>query len=216
VTGSRYVSAFGFHPHDRDKVYAVLNCQRIFTSINAGASFTESGTFPDGCVRNLLVDPQNPNVMYAATDGGVFRSPDHGATWTIESGIPHAIVSDLAIDSSANKVYAAVRSSGVFATFDSFDATPVPALILDSTEYCLGQSWSLKVSGAQADTTMRLFGVSNAQVWEIAAWNTTDANGRYEDSGTFSRGTEGRHMLYVEIDGASSNDVSFRVSNCTP
>ena len=83
-------------------------------------------------------------------------------------------------------------------------------------EYCPGQSWSLKVSGAQADTTMRLFGVSNAQVWEIAAWNRTDANGRYEESGTFSRGTESWHMLYVEIDGASSNDVSFRVSNCTP
>ena len=151
--------------------------------------------------------------MYAATAGGVFRSIDGGAIWVAE-GVPPTNIRDLAIDENADKVYAAVEGTGVFATFDSFEAPPVPTLSLDFSEYCIGQPWTLQVRGAQADSFIRLVGVSNSQAWEIATWNRTDGSGRYDERGTFSAASEGRHTLYVEIDGASSNDVSFRVSDC--
>jgi hypothetical protein len=107
----------------------------------------------------------------------------------------------------------------VLATFDSFDATPVPPvplLRLDSSEYCTGQSWTLNVNAAQASAAIHLFGNSNGQVWEISEWSKTDVNGSYEARGTFAKEAAGRHTLYVDVDGATSNDVSYRVTDCSP
>jgi photosystem II stability/assembly factor-like uncharacterized protein len=217
--GGNSVSTIAFDPHDSEKVYVVLNCGRVFKSTDRGATFTlttASPTFVPSCIRALHLDPKNSNSIYAATYAGVLRSTDGGVSWIAESSVPQTFVRDLAIDGTANKVCAAVSRSGVFATFDSVEPTPVPTLTLDSAEYCIGQSWTLKVSGGQPGTAIRLLGFSNAHSWEIEAWNRTDADGSYGERGVFSLTTKGRHMLYVEIDGASSNDVSFRVSDCSP
>src|SRR4051812_25689116 len=35
-----------------------------------------------GSVRRLIVDPQNPAMLYAATRVGLFKSTDGGGNWT--------------------------------------------------------------------------------------------------------------------------------------
>jgi hypothetical protein len=71
------------------------------------------------------------------------------------------------------------------------------------------------VSGAESNSAIHLFGNSNGQTWEIDAWDKTNALGAYEATGTFFKDSEGRHTLYVDVDGVTSNDVSFRVLDCS-
>jgi hypothetical protein len=42
----------------------------------------------------------------------------------------------------------------------------------------------------------------------------TNAIGAFEVTGSFSKESEGHHTLYIDVDGATSNDVSFRVFQC--
>jgi hypothetical protein len=50
----------------------------------------------------------------------------------------------------------------------------------------------------------------------LGMFKSTDECGRaYEATGTFMKESQGRHFLYVDVDGATSNDVSIRVSDCS-
>jgi sugar lactone lactonase YvrE len=88
-----------------------------------------------------------------------------------------------------------------------------PVLLLDSTQYRVGDAWSLKVDFAALNTSVHLLGTSNGQAWEIPIWLTTDGSGSFKVEGTFAGGTEGSHTLQVEIGGVLSNPIAFRVSN---
>src|SRR5262245_49557278 len=41
-----------------------------------------------------------------------------------------------------------------------------PAISLDFAQYCVGDTWKLKLSNGVANTSMRLLGTSNGQSWE--------------------------------------------------
>lgn len=55
----------------------------IYKSEDFGSSWTEfSANFPNQVVSDFIVSPDNPNKMYAATEGdGVYYTPNGGLTW---------------------------------------------------------------------------------------------------------------------------------------
>jgi len=164
-------------------------------------------------VTALVIDHQNPAIVYAGTSQGLYRSTNAGASWSlVGSGMPHRMfVSGLAIDSqNSGKVYVATSGGGVFSTFAS------PVLTLDRALYCVGDSWRVKVTNAAPGSTVHLSGNSNGQNWDVLNWHLADINGDYEEGGTMSPDTLGNHTLRVSVDGLNSNMVSFRVSNCQP
>jgi photosystem II stability/assembly factor-like uncharacterized protein len=82
-----------------------------------------------GRTRALLVDPRNPNVMYAAgVSGGVWRTNDGGASWeALDDLLPTLAINTMAMDpSNPDVIYAgtgegffnldAVRGAGIFKT----------------------------------------------------------------------------------------------------
>ena len=85
---------------------------------------------------------------------------------------------------------------------------------MNSGFYSIGASWSLKLGNGPPNTRVRLLGTSNGQFWEIPEWRRTDGIGILEVEGKFAEGAEGSHTLKVEIGGATSNPISFVVSNC--
>jgi membrane-associated phospholipid phosphatase len=91
-----------------------------------------------------------------------------------------------------------------------------PVLTVNAARYCVGDSWTLKVTNARPNASIRLVGTLNGKLWEIAQWRVTDANGSYSSVGTFANGTEGGYVLTVAIDGLFSNSVSLVVLNCNP
>jgi photosystem II stability/assembly factor-like uncharacterized protein len=72
----------------------------------AAGRWTEIGP-SGGTVLSLAVQPDDPEVLYAGTSFGVYKSVDRGAHWTT-AGEPFGSVDDLAVDpSSLFTVYAA-------------------------------------------------------------------------------------------------------------
>jgi uncharacterized repeat protein (TIGR01451 family) len=91
-----------------------------------------------------------------------------------------------------------------------------PVLSTGSTAYCVGAAWSLGVSNARPNASVRLLGTTNGQPWVVAEWTRTDANGSFSLGGAFAEGTQGSYTLRVEIDGKISNTIYFVISNCRP
>ncbi len=73
----------------------------------------------DQNVRCLAVDPLNPNVVYAGTQGnGILRSKDGGQAWT-PSGLAGRVIKSLAVSKvEPGVVYAGVKSPGLFVSRD--------------------------------------------------------------------------------------------------
>src|SRR5262245_36005559 len=89
-----------------------------------------------------------------------------------------------------------------------------PVISLDFAQYCVGNSWKLKLSNGVPNTSIRLVGTSNGQSWQITDWHKTDGDGSYREEGTFAAGTVGSHTLKMDVGGIQSNTLSFVVSDC--
>ena len=86
-----------------------------------------------GRTRQLLVNPTDPNIMYAAAvSGGVWKSTNAGASWVplTDLTMPNLAVTSLAFEpGNYNKIYAgtgegyfnfdAIRGAGIFVTSDA-------------------------------------------------------------------------------------------------
>jgi hypothetical protein len=92
-----------------------------------------------GPVTALLVDPVDPQVVYAGTTGGVFKSSSAGASWQAASrGMKVHPVTALAIDPLSHRTLHAAAGdgftakSGVWASRNGVDPVPDPA---DALQY---------------------------------------------------------------------------------
>jgi len=65
-----------------------------------------------------------------------------------------------------------------------------------------------------ADTEIRLVGITDGVPWEWPGWGRTGSDGGFSMGGTFADGSQGKHLLYVDIGGIKSNVVSLSVSDC--
>ncbi|MFN8058622.1 MAG: hypothetical protein U0Q12_05605 [Vicinamibacterales bacterium] len=91
----------------------------VFKSLDGGEHWTAIGLADTGKIARVVIDPQNPDVVYVAALGhtwgpsnerGLYKTSDGGKTWArILSGGNLTGCSDVAIDpTNANVVYAAL------------------------------------------------------------------------------------------------------------
>ena len=90
---------------------------KVYRSLDGGDSWVdlEEG-LPQGLIHSMLIDPLNPNIIYAGVDmAGVYRSEDGGETWSLlGKGFPDTVkIMDLAIDPSSPDFLYAATISGV-------------------------------------------------------------------------------------------------------
>lgn len=93
----------------------------VYKSTDGGASWVDSSTgISAGDIRQLLVDPSDPNTIYAAASGyfsnptGVYKSSDGGATWhSISVGMENGGPTSVAIDPNDPAILYAGSSNGV-------------------------------------------------------------------------------------------------------
>ena len=82
-----------------------------------------AGGLPNTPVSALLIDPSDPNLLYAGTDVGVFRSTTSGVTWeTFNNGMPPAVVTSFTVN-AAGKIQASTYGRGAYQLGETDAAT---------------------------------------------------------------------------------------------
>ena len=83
------VTAFIIDPKDQDVLYASMKNAGIYKSIDGGLSWRPSHAgLSNAHVESLLIDSQNPRILYAGTISGIFKTEDGAKSWSkIGTGI---------------------------------------------------------------------------------------------------------------------------------
>ena len=110
------------HPNASGVVYMADLGQRIFKTIDGGANWIRVFTGP-AVVTSIIIDPINPNTVYATTLAGFLKSINAGATWSLMPGLSSKPLWDVAIDPTNHDVlYVATNTSGVWRSPDAGDS----------------------------------------------------------------------------------------------
>lgn len=95
----------------------------VFRSVDGGTNWNpiNSGTAAVGVdlasaiVNALRLDPNDPNTMYAATFGGVFKTTNQGELWDVTGPLRDNGIFDLAVNrADSNVIFIATQSGGVY------------------------------------------------------------------------------------------------------
>ncbi len=121
--GGGWIECLAVDPRDENIVYSGSDVGGVYKSIDGGATWkiSNDGLMND-FVRDIKIDPKNPDVIYLATPGGVHKSTNGGKNWIIlRNGFPEisegafsAPVNTLAIDPvNTNIIYAGIGLRGL-------------------------------------------------------------------------------------------------------
>jgi photosystem II stability/assembly factor-like uncharacterized protein len=97
-----YLTGIATHPHDDSTAYLLFSAPelpKILRTTDLGQTWEDisgftteissSNGFPDVGVLSLFVMPQQPEVIWAGTEIGIFESSDNGASWhKLDSDLP--------------------------------------------------------------------------------------------------------------------------------
>lgn len=117
LTGSAaWVAPIIQSPHDANTYYC--GYEQVFVSSDQGTSWVQMGTLTsNSSILFLAAAPSNSLVLYAATNGTLFKTIDGGANWiNITSGLPSgsAQISRVAVDNT--------DENNVFVSFSGYSA----------------------------------------------------------------------------------------------
>jgi len=106
------------NPQNPNIIYAICEWMGIFKSTDAGLSWTQmtvpppSGFYP--FVQSMLIDPINPDTLYAANATDLIKSTDGGNTWTSLYASSPGLIRSLAFDPNDSTVIYAVKEDNTF------------------------------------------------------------------------------------------------------
>jgi uncharacterized protein YxeA len=123
VTGTlpdRLITDFAISKTNHDSVFVTVggfgSAAHVYVSGNGGTTWTPRGSgLPDVPFNTILIDPNDPRIIYAGSDLGVYVSQNRGATWyDYNNGFWDATyVIDL-VASPGNKLKAVTHGKGIF------------------------------------------------------------------------------------------------------
>lgn len=126
-----FITSIAVDPFDRDRVYITYGgtgMAHLYRSTDAGATWAPCAgtdpamTLPDIALLDIVIDTENPDVLYVASDIGVFRSNNYGSTWYWandsfgENDLPRVTVTGLAIHPPTHRLYASTMGRGLYYT----------------------------------------------------------------------------------------------------
>ena len=128
--------------HDADTVYVVVDDHKsgdfspyILKSENRGRSWRSiTSNIPERhVVWRLVQDHVNPDLMFAATEFGIFFTVDGGGAWTkLSGGVPNIAFRDLAIQQRENDLVGASFGRSIYILDDYSALRQVSANVLRS------------------------------------------------------------------------------------
>lgn len=113
------IRSIAVDPISPSTLYAGTSDSGEFKSTNGGAAWGMPGLVGGGNVDVLVVDPQNPETLYAVTTNGVYKSVDGATTWEPRNDGLGTGVRALILDpSTPSTLYAGLFGGGVFKSTD--------------------------------------------------------------------------------------------------
>jgi len=134
------INAIEFHPTDPNTIYIGAPSGGLWVSHDSGETwYTETDVLPTLGVSAILVDHQEPSVMYIGTGDrdagdapgvGVMKSFDEGHTWQIyNNGMGNVKVGRMIMHPQNNQIILAAANSGIYKSING------------------GNNWQLKKNG---------------------------------------------------------------------
>ena len=202
----RYVQAF---PLDSSPDNYMGN--GVLKSLDGGNTWTQQGAaqFIGAAFFRIAAHQSNPDMAYAATSAGLFRTTNGGASWTqLTNGLPSIsgtiiAATDVVIDPSApNTVYTAFWGDGVYKTTSGASANP---------------SWTKQTSGLPGGSLGRIaLAIAPSAPSKVYA---LFANGSEGVRGLFETTASGWGQVTVSltgVGGATSYNFNLAVDPMTP
>lgn len=186
----------------------------VWRSIDAGASWTRSskGMFVECDVRALASDPRRPEVLYAGTNEGVYRTDNLGDDWKRLEGPLSGLVtwSLLVAPNQSDTLFAGTRPARLFrstdagGTWQETDARPA--------QECAGIIFNRV-------TTLRADPLENNRLWagvEIdGVWTSRDGGASWRRVGEGLSSADIHGLVIVPRDGrrvmlaTTNNDLNL-------
>lgn len=171
-----------FDPEDANRLY--LGTDRgMYQSDNGGLSWSKNTAVPEISVKNVIIDPNDPRIVYAAGYGGVFRSSDRGKTFALAYYSTQARLNDvlwLTLDPFDSDVAYIATGEGLLKTEKAREARSVDFRMLAPTRTqglvilqvlaCTRHRGHLYAS-TRADLPAINYGTDGPEVLMIESWD---------------------------------------------
>jgi hypothetical protein len=118
---TRWITRIEVDPTNANTAYLSVSGYRngdpgahVFATTNGGTSWQDiSAGLPDAPVNDVVLDPRNPAVLYAATDVGVFARDASGAWSPVGTGLPLVPIADLSAVASGTTTILTAATFGL-------------------------------------------------------------------------------------------------------
>lgn len=201
------IRAIAVHPTDPNTVYIGAVAGGVWKSTNGGNSWTSISDFMENiAVCALVIDPLNPDIIYAGTGegffnfdairgAGIFKSTDAGNSWTRLASTNNSnfyYVNDLDIDKTTGRIYAATRKA--FYASDDGGMNFSPLITAGSSD---ANCMDIEIAYTSPTTVYATFG----QFSQAEIWRSTDGGA------SFSQNLTQASMGRIELAVSQSNPL---------
>ncbi len=221
------VRAIAVHPLNPDIVYLGSVSGGVWKSTNGGGSWTAlKDDMENLAVCSILIDPNDPNTIYAGTGEGffnidairgegIFKSTDAGANWVRLASTNNSnfyYVNKLIYDASTNVLWAATRK-GLFRSSDGGDSFTGALTGKGNDVHCT----DIEIASTSPTTIYASFGLFNV----ANIYRSTDGGTTFSSASILTRPGQGRiemaaspsnpQVVYVSFFDLNTNGVSVMV-----
>lgn len=122
----RWITRVATDPVDESTAYVTLSGYRwdefqphVFRTDNFGENWTDiSGNLPEAPVNDIIINPVDHEIIFIATDMGVYVTYNGGQEWEmLGNNLPNVVVDDLVYHQPTNKLLAATYGRSMY-TYD--------------------------------------------------------------------------------------------------
>jgi len=154
----------------------------VFKTTDGAASWSDiSGDLPNIPVNDIVIDPDQTNTVYVATDIGVFQTTDGGTSWTpLGSGLPTVAVLGLKLHRASRTLRAATHGRSAW---DLALGVPGPGVGLSPTSLEFGNQTVGTTSAAQV-VTLTNTGGAPLNITSITLGGTNSGDFAFDPSTT--------------------------------
>lgn len=218
------ISGLATHPYQDSTAYVLFSfagAPKILRTEDLGQTWEDisgfgtnslsSNGFPDVAVHCLIVLPDNPDILWAGTEIGIFQSNDNGKTWSIlNNGFPAVSVWDMkAVD---NQIVIATHGRGIWTA----TLTDLPKIVFAPKIIGTGVSYDGKLAveaGLRSDYDSTVLAVNGIDVMKLPATPVTDSLLSIKYIGLEGNITA---SLTAYKDGKAYNSVEYKGYYFTP